>query len=102
VLFQNGPHSFGYVEINPRATVLRRAVFADYNSRPVLVKRDGIVSVQGGIQTYPKQEHVMTEAELNPAPPPAPAKKKKSWWSFGDKSDPKKNSLADEMPETTR
>ncbi len=80
VLFQNGPRSHGYVEINPSAQTLTRAAYSDFTSRPRLVVADGEVSVAGGEQTYPKPERLLSEQELNPPPPPAPRKAKRHWW----------------------
>jgi hypothetical protein len=87
VLFQNGPRSFGYVEIDPIARPITRAGYSDFTSRPTLVvDKDGKVTVTGGEQTYPKVEHVMTGEELNPRPPSPPPKPKRHWWwPFGPK-----------------
>jgi hypothetical protein len=86
VLFQNGPRSFGYVEVDPIARVLARFAYSDFTSRPALTDKEGEISVTGGEQTYPKPERMMSEDELRPPPPPA---KKKStrhwWWPFGPK-----------------
>ena len=84
VIFQNGPRSFAYVEVDPRAKIIQRAAFSDYMSRPRLVSDKGVITVSGGEQIYPKAEHILTKAELNPPPPPPPPKKK-SWWPFGKK-----------------
>jgi hypothetical protein len=88
VLFQNGPRSFGYVEIDPVARPIARAAYSDFNSRPTLTgDKDGRIRVTGGEQTYPKVEHIMTSEELNPPPPPKPKPKPKRhwWWPFGPK-----------------
>ena len=94
VLFQNGPRSFGYVHIDPSAKALARAAYSNFDTWPELTEKDGVISVGGGEQTYPKAEHIMTEEELNP-PVPAPVNpkpKKKSWWPFGPKTPPANNS----------
>jgi hypothetical protein len=97
VLYQNGPRSFAYVEIDPRARQLQRAVYSDHMSFPRLVNQKGAVAVQGGEQIYPRQERILTEAELNPPPPTnAPPKKKKHWWS----PEPKESDFG-ELPSTT-
>lgn len=87
VMYQNGPRSFGYVEVDPRAKVLQRAAYSNHMSKPRLVNTNGAVAIQGGEQIYPKQERILTEEEVNPPPPPPPPPKKKSWWPFGKKSD---------------
>lgn len=102
VLFQNGPRSFDYVDINPRAKVVRHAGYSDLLSRPVLTKLEGVVNVTGGEQVYPRQERILTEEELNPPPLPAPKPKKKSWWPFGKKKDEEKERFADELPPTPK
>ncbi|MCX7887611.1 MAG: hypothetical protein N3B01_10220 [Verrucomicrobiae bacterium] len=101
VLFQNGPRSFAYVEVNPRAKILQRAAFSDYMSRPRLVNDKGIVTVSGGEQVYPKLERILAESEWNPPPQPPPQqeKKKKSFWPFGKKEE---KPMGDELPRTTR
>lgn len=92
VLFQNGPRSYGYVQIDQAAKMISRAAYSDYLSRPELSLDEGVVTVSGGEQTYPKPERILTEEELNPPPPPKPEKeKKKSGWSFGKKGEPVKN-----------
>jgi hypothetical protein len=85
VLYRSGPRSFSYAEIDPEAKTLQRKVYSDILSVPKLVSDDKrLVSVVGGEQTYPKVQHVMTDAELNPPPPPAPPPpKRKWWWPFG-------------------
>jgi hypothetical protein len=86
VLFRSGPRSHSYAEIDPQAKVIKRAIYSDMLSAPQLVaEADGAVVVQGGEQTYPRFERVMTEQELKPPPAPAPEKppKKKWWWPFG-------------------
>ena len=86
VLFQNGARSFGYVHIDPAAKVQALAAYSNFDTWPELTEKDGVISVVGGEQTYPKSEHIMTADELNP-PTPAPVKpKKKTWWPFGRKS----------------
>lgn len=85
VLYRSGPRSYSYAEIDPAAKVLQRAVYSDLLSVPHLITGDnGSVAVQGGEQTFPRVERVMTDAEVNP--PPAPLekpRKKKWWWPFG-------------------
>ncbi len=86
VLFRSGPRSHSYAEVDPDAKVVKRAIYSDMLSAPQLVaEADGAVVVQGGEQTYPRVERVMTDQELKPPPPPAPEKppKKKWWWPFG-------------------
>jgi hypothetical protein len=84
VLYRSGPRSFSYAEIDPEAQIVKRMVFSDILSVPKLVTDNtGSVSVQGGEQTYPKVQRVMTEEELNPPPPPPPPPKRKWWWPFG-------------------
>jgi len=82
VLFQNGPRSYGYVQVDPFARPMSLAAYSDFLSSPKLAVSEGEVSVTGGEQTYPKAEHIMTDRELNPppAPPPPPAKPKRHWW----------------------
>jgi len=98
VLYQNGPRSFGYVEVDPRAKLVQRAAFADHMSKPQLLNVNGVVTVQGGEQIYPKVERMLTEEELNPPSPPPPPPKKKSWFSFGKK----KEQYPDELPPDKR
>ncbi|MCG3150682.1 MAG: hypothetical protein PCFJNLEI_04173 [Verrucomicrobiae bacterium] len=89
VLFQNGPRSYGYVRIDPAARLATRAAYSDYTSLPELQVRENSIVVVGGEQTYPRQERLMTDEELEPPPPPpAPAPKKKWWWPFGAKRVP--------------
>lgn len=97
VLFQNGPRSFGYVEVDPRAKLLQRAAFSDRMSKPRLLTEAGNITVRGGEQIYPKQERILTEEDLNPPPPPEPPKKKKWWWPFGKKEE---KPFFDELPPT--
>jgi hypothetical protein len=85
VLYRSGPRSYSYAEIDPEGKMVKRAVYSDLLSVPHLVTDgDGLVSVVGGEQTYPRVQRVMTDQELNPPPPP-PAKppKKRWWWPFG-------------------
>lgn len=89
VLFQNGPRSYGYVHVDPMAKVIFRGAYSDYMSLPELKVRDGQMVVVGGEQTYPKQERILTDEELNPPPPPPPPPpKKKWWWPFEKKHEP--------------
>jgi len=83
VLYQTGPRSYGYVEIDPYARVLDKAVYSDFVSRPHLVSQAGVVSIQGGELIYPKSEYVMTNNEDAPPPPQPKPKHKKWWWPFG-------------------
>jgi len=85
VLFQNGPRSFGYAHVDPSAKVLARAAYSNFITWPELTEKDGVISVEGGEQTYPKDEHIMTDDELNPPvqPPVKPKPQKKPWWQFG-------------------
>ena len=85
VLYRSGPRSYGYAEIDSEAKTLKRNVYSDLFSMPHLVAgEDGSIAVQGGEQTYPRVERVMTDAELNPPPPlPKKPRKKKWWWPFG-------------------
>jgi hypothetical protein len=86
VLFRSAPRSHSYAEIDPNAKIVKRAIYSDMLSMPQLVaEADGGVVVQGGEQTYPRFERVMTDQELKPPPPPPPPKppKKKWWWPFG-------------------
>ena len=88
VLFQNGARSFGYVHIDPSAKALARAAYSNFDTWPELTEKDGVISVVGGEQTYPKSERIMSEDELNPPAPVTPKPKKKSWWPFGPKPQP--------------
>jgi hypothetical protein len=85
VLFQNGPRSYGYVEVDPIARPLARAAHSDFTGRPTLTETGGEISVTGGEQTYPKRERVISDEELPPPTPPPPPKKPKRhwWWPFG-------------------
>jgi len=83
VLFQNGPRSFGYMQIDPQAKVTERAAYSDFISHPELTDKDGVITIIGGEQTYPKPESILTEEELNPPSLPQPEPKKKWWWPFG-------------------
>ena len=85
VLFQNGPRSFGYVEVDPIARPIARAAYSDFTSRPALTEAEGAISVTGGEQTYPRPERVLSDEELNPPPPPKPKPKRHWWWPFGPK-----------------
>ena len=88
VLFQNGPRSYGYLQVDPQAQASERAAYSDFISRPELADKDGVVTVVGGEQTYPKSERLLTEEELNPPPPPKPKPKKKWFWPFGPSPQP--------------
>jgi hypothetical protein len=95
VLFQNGPRSFAYVEVDPRAKIIQRAAFSDFMSRPHFVSEKGAVMIVGGEQIYPKMERILTDAETNPPSPPAsPKKRTRWWWPFGKKEEPP---FADEL-----
>ena len=76
VLYQSAPRSFSYAEIDPAAKASGRAAFSDFITRPELVDKDGVVSVVGGEQTYPKSEHILSEGELHPPPAEMPVKPK--------------------------
>lgn len=82
VLYQTGPRSYGYVQIDPYAKILDKAVYSDFVSLPQLVSQAGVVTVQGGELIYPKSDHVMTNDEDVPPPKPKP-KHRKWWWPFG-------------------
>ena len=97
VLYQNGPRSFAYVEIDPRAKQLQRSVYSDYMSHARLVNEKGVVTLQGGEQVYPRPERILTEAELHPPATPAPPKKKNHWWS-PESEDDRRSDRFDELP----
>jgi len=106
VLFRSGPRSHSYAEIDPNAKVVKRAIYSDMLSMPQLVaETDGGVVVQGGEQTYPRFERVMTDQELKPPPPPPPPPpkppKKKWWWPFGPSTTPT-NASASSATSTNR
>jgi hypothetical protein len=96
-LFQSGPRAFGYARISSNGRLLERKVFSDYISTPALSAKDGVVTVTGGEQVFPKVEHIMTEDELNPPPPPPPVKKK-PWWKFWGSSSSTTNAPAPKKP----
>jgi len=107
VLFRSGPRSHSYAEVDPEAKVLKRAMYSDILSAPQLVaETNGTVVVQGGEQTYPRYERVMTDQELNPPPPPPPVEKppkKKWWWPFGpSRTQPATNSSASSATTTNQ
>ncbi len=85
VLYRSGPRSYSYAEIDPAGKNVKHNVYSDLLSVPHLVTDDdGLISVLGGEQTYPRVQRVMTDAELHPpSPPPAKPPKKKWWWPFG-------------------
>lgn len=88
VLYRSGPRSISYDEIDPDAKIVKRLIYSDVMSTPQLVAQDdGVVTVQGGEQVYPPLERVMTDADLQPAPPviSKPKKRKHWWWPFGPK-----------------
>jgi hypothetical protein len=89
VLYRTGPRSISYDEIDPDAKIVKRLIYSDVMSAPQLMaQEDGVVTVQGGEQVYPRLERVMTDADLRP-PPPVIAKPKKHkhwWWPFGPKT----------------
>jgi hypothetical protein len=88
VLYRSGPRAISYDEINPDAKIVKRLVYSDVMSVPQLVAQDdGVVTVQGGEQVYPRVERVMTDEDLQPPPPviPKPKKHKHWWWPFGPK-----------------
>jgi hypothetical protein len=90
--------SYSYAEVDPDAKVVKRAIYSDILSAPQLIAvTNGTVVVQGGEQTYPRYERVMTDQELNPPPPPPVEKppKKKWWWPFGpNRTQPATNTSA--------
>ena len=88
VLYQTGPRAFGYVEVDPNARILTKAVYSDFITKPQLIVNDGAVTVHGGEQIYPVPEHVMTNNEDAVAPPPKPKPKRHWWWPFGPKRQP--------------
>jgi hypothetical protein len=90
VLYQNGPRSFGYVHVDPYAKVVEHAAYSDFLSKPRLVTNndDGITSVRGGEQVYPKPERVISNEEINPPKPEPPPKPGRWWWPFGRKNKP--------------
>jgi hypothetical protein len=75
----------------PTRRIVKRVVYSDVMSEPQLVAQDdGVVTVQGGEQVYPRLERVMTDEDLQP-PPSVIAKPKKHkhwWWPFGPKTAP--------------
>ncbi|MGD1020770.1 MAG: hypothetical protein ABSA12_15765 [Verrucomicrobiia bacterium] len=91
VLYRSGPRSISYDEIDPDANIVKRLIYSDVMSTPQLVAQDdGVVTVQGGEQVYPRLERVMTDQDLQPAPPviTKPQKRKHWWWPFGPKNTP--------------
>jgi len=86
VLFQNGPRSFGYVRVGPKAEVNDRAVYTDTLTKPMLVIQEGVVSVRGGEKVLPKSDRMMTKEELTPPPAPPATTKKHWWWPFGSRA----------------
>ncbi len=87
VLWRLAPRQLGYVEIDPFAEYVDRAVYNDLISLPHLVQAsDGTVHVEGGQKIWPNPDkNVVTEAELDriaamiePVKPPP----KKHWWEF--------------------
>ena len=103
LLFRTGPRAQSYVEIDPNAKVVKRAIYSDILSVPQLVaEADGAVVVQGGEQTYPRVERIMTQQELKPPPPPPEKpRKKKWWWPFGP-SGTSSNTSAESVTSTNR
>jgi hypothetical protein len=89
VLYRSGPRAISYDEINPDARIVKSLIYSDVMSTPQLMAEDdGVVTVEGGEQVYPRLERVMTDADLHP-PPPVVAKPKKHkhwWWPFGPKT----------------
>jgi hypothetical protein len=89
VLYRSGPRAISYDEIGPDANIVKRLIYSDVMSTPQLVAQDdGVVTVQGGEQVYPRLERVMTDADLQPPPPviSKPKKRKHWWWPFGPKN----------------
>jgi len=87
VLYQMGPRSYGYVQIDPYAKILDKAVYSDFISQPQLVVQAGVVTVQGGELIYPKPDQVITNDNTPPPPKPKP-KHRKWWWPFGASPQP--------------
>lgn len=88
ILHRSGARSFTYTQVDPYGKIVDQAVFSDLLSQPRLViDADGLMAVQGGEKTYPRDERVMTAEELQPLPPPPPPPKK-SWWPFGHRKPP--------------
>jgi hypothetical protein len=88
VMYRSGPRAISYDEIDPDAKIVKRLVYSDVMSVPQLVAQDdGVVTVQGGEQVYPRLERVLTDADLQPpaAVIPKPMKHKHWWWPFGPK-----------------
>jgi hypothetical protein len=73
VLYQNGPHSFSYVVINPNGELITRQTY-DYTSRPRLkADSDGNVTVTGGsLRETPPVVPPAKPAETNAAAPSPP------------------------------
>ncbi|MEI6085268.1 MAG: hypothetical protein WCS70_13335 [Verrucomicrobiota bacterium] len=89
VIFQNGPRSYGYVQINTGAKVVTRAAYSDYLSTPGFQETNNLLVVVGGEQTYPRPERILSDDEVNPPPPPPKPKPKKKWyWPFAPKHEP--------------
>jgi hypothetical protein len=89
VLYRSGPRSISYDEVDPDAKIVKRLIYSDVMSVPQLVAQDdGVVTVQGGEQIYPRLERVMSDADLQPAPSVIPKPKKRNhwWWPFGPKT----------------
>jgi hypothetical protein len=88
VLYQGAPRAFGYAQVDPWGKLVSRAVYSDYLSRPRLVALTmGDVRVNGGEQTYPRAERVMSDEELKPPQPVAtPKPKRRWWWPFSGRS----------------
>jgi hypothetical protein len=90
VLYQGGPRAFGYAQVDPWGKVVSRAVYSDFVSRPRLVAEvAGDVHVDGGEQTYPRAERVMSDEDSKPPQPVAASKPKPKrhwWWPFGRRS----------------
>ncbi len=91
VLYQTGPRSYGYVQVDPYAKILDKAVYSDFVSPPQLVVQAGVVTVRGGELIYPKPDHVMTNEEDAPPPPKPKPKHRKWWWPFGPSPQPGDN-----------
>lgn len=102
VLFRTGPRLFSYTHIDPQAKVLDRAVYADASSEPRLTAdATGEMTVSGGEKTFPREERVMNEPEIKPAPL-VQEKPKKSWWPFGRRKPAAESSETNATPANFR
>lgn len=89
-LWRLSPRQFGYAVIDPFATFVDRAIYADLTTIPRLVgDPDGNVRVQGGEKTHPRSERVLRAEDLQPPEPPPPPPPKR-WWQFWKRSPPRR------------